>query len=65
MISINIRSTGTAVLLAILAVAALSGIAATEPADTNWGVAATGEVQPQASVPPAPPVIQPRDSDWG
>ncbi|WP_327309659.1 hypothetical protein OG730_42220 (plasmid) [Streptomyces sp. NBC_01298] len=65
MISSNIRSTGTAALLALLAVVGLGAVAATGSADTNWGVAAEGEVAVQAPVPPAPPQIHPRDSDWG
>ncbi|MFE4304769.1 hypothetical protein ACFRR6_01630 [Streptomyces sp. NPDC056891] len=65
MVSSNIRSTAAAALLAILAVVALGAVAATESADTNWGVAATGEVVVQAPVAPTPPPIQPRDSDWG
>ncbi|MFD6465237.1 hypothetical protein [Streptomyces goshikiensis] len=65
MTSSNIRSAGTAALLAILAVIGLGAVAATGSSDTNWGVAAEGEVVVQAPVTPAPPQIQPRDSDWG
>lgn len=69
MISINIRSTITAVLLAILAVTGLSGVAAaaSAPAGTNWGIAAMGEVEQQADAPveSGRSLIQPPDSDWG
>ncbi|MFJ3875935.1 hypothetical protein ACIPW5_00590 [Streptomyces sp. NPDC090077] len=68
MISINIRSTITAVLLAILAVTGLSGVAAASaPSGTNWGFAAMGEVEQQADAPVVSgrSLIQPPDSDWG
>lgn len=68
MISINIRSTITAVLLAILAVTGLSGVAAASgPAGANWGIAAMGEVEQRAdaTVGSADSLIQPPDSDWG
>ncbi|WP_405977037.1 hypothetical protein [Streptomyces sp. NBC_00158] len=68
MISINIRSTITAVLLAILAVTGLSGVAAASgPAGANWGIAAMGEVEQRADATgvSADSLIQPPDSDWG
>ncbi|MFF5703356.1 hypothetical protein ACFY7H_12745 [Streptomyces sp. NPDC012794] len=67
MISINIRSTVSAALLAILAVIGLSGVAADAPAGTNWGIAAMGEAEQQndATVSSADSLIQPPDSDWG
>ncbi|MEU3727106.1 hypothetical protein [Streptomyces sp. NPDC031705] len=67
MTPINTRSTVTAVLFAILAVIGLSGVAGNEPAGTNWGIAAMGEVEQQADarVLSAGPLIQTSDSDWG
>ncbi|GAA3373221.1 hypothetical protein GCM10017750_01660 [Streptomyces racemochromogenes] len=68
LIPINIRSTITAVLLALLAVTGLSGVAAASgPAGTNWGSAAMGEVEQRADVHvvSAGSLIQPPDSDWG
>ncbi|MFZ3475324.1 hypothetical protein ACODT3_42525 [Streptomyces sp. 4.24] len=63
--SINIRSAAAAGLLALLAVLGL-GIAAGQHGDTNWGIAAEEVAEaPAVPVTPAPPVIQPRDSDWG
>ncbi|MFD5883852.1 hypothetical protein [Streptomyces yangpuensis] len=66
LISINIRSVLAAVLLAILAVIGLRGVAASQSADTHWGIAADGQAEPEVTtiVTSATPAIQ-RDSDWG